>query len=86
MKCDTCKRESAIVLRVVIAKGYNRALARPIFNCPACFEQKAHSKERSGLGAAPATQHGGSASDCGGGSGQVPRAPSPEPRAKEERA
>ena len=29
-----------VVLRVVIAKDYNRALARPLFNCPACFERK----------------------------------------------
>lgn len=40
MKCDTCKQESEIVLRVVIAKDYNRALARPIFNCAGCFEKK----------------------------------------------
>lgn len=40
MKCDTCKQESDRVLRVVIAKDYNRVLARPLFNCPACFEKK----------------------------------------------
>ena len=40
MRCDTCKQDSNMVLRVVIAKDYNRALARPLFNCPACFERK----------------------------------------------
>ena len=40
MRCDTCKQESEMILRVVIAKDYNRSLARPLFNCPACFEKK----------------------------------------------
>lgn len=40
MKCDTCKQEAPIVMRVVIDKDYNRALARPLYNCPACFEKK----------------------------------------------
>ena len=31
-------------MRVVIAKDYNRALARPLFNCPACFEKKEQGK------------------------------------------
>ena len=44
MRCDTCKQESAVVMRVMVAKNYNRALARPLFNCPACFEQKEHVK------------------------------------------
>lgn len=44
MKCDTCQQETQIVMRVVVAKGYNRALARPVFNCPACFEQKEQRK------------------------------------------
>ena len=44
MKCDTCKQESDMVLRVVIAKDYNRSLARPIFNCQKCFERKEQSK------------------------------------------
>ena len=55
MQCDTCKRESPVVLRVVIAKDYNRTLARPLFNCPKCFEKKEQSKalggQGSGLGA-----------------------------------
>jgi hypothetical protein len=44
MRCDTCKRETEVVLRVVIAKDYNRALSRPIFNCPACYERKEQTK------------------------------------------
>jgi hypothetical protein len=40
MRCDTCKQESPVVMRVVIAKEYNRILARPVYNCPACFERK----------------------------------------------
>lgn len=55
MRCDTCKRESELVLRVVVAKNYNRALARPLFNCPECYEKKEHTKalraQGSGLGA-----------------------------------
>ena len=31
-------------MRVVVAKGYNRALANPLYNCPACFEKKEHTK------------------------------------------
>jgi hypothetical protein len=40
MRCDTCKEESPVVMRVVVAKDYNRSLARPMFNCPSCFEKK----------------------------------------------
>ena len=40
MRCDTCQQESPVVMRVVVAKDYNRALARPVYNCPACFEKK----------------------------------------------
>ena len=68
MRCDTCNQDSPLLMRVVIAKDYNRALARPIFNCPACFEQKEQLKQRSGLGAR--------------GSGQLPPAPTPQPPAK----
>lgn len=53
MRCDTCKQESEVVLRVVVAKGYNRALARPLFNCPSCFERKEAQKP---YRAAPATK------------------------------
>jgi hypothetical protein len=44
MRCDTCKQESPVVMRVVIAKDYNRALARPIYNCPSCYEKKETAK------------------------------------------
>ena len=47
MICDTCKRESPLVLRVVVSKGYNRALSRPVFNCPSCYEKKEQSKRPS---------------------------------------
>lgn len=48
MRCDTCKQESPMVLRVMIAKDYNRSLAKPIFNCPDCFAKKERSKPRAG--------------------------------------
>lgn len=44
MRCDTCKQEVPVVMRVVVAKDYNRMLARPVYNCPACFERKEHTK------------------------------------------
>lgn len=40
MRCDTCKQDSPVVMRVVVAKGYNRSLSRPIYNCPTCYERK----------------------------------------------
>ena len=46
MRCETCKQESPVVMRVVVAKDYNRALARPLYNCPSCFESKEQSKRR----------------------------------------
>ena len=48
MRCDTCRQESSSVMRVMIDKDYNRSLARPIFNCPACFEKKERSKTAEG--------------------------------------
>ena len=44
MRCDTCQRETDMVMRVVVAKGYNRSLARPLFNCPTCYELKERAK------------------------------------------
>ncbi len=44
MQCDTCKKEVDSVKRVVVAKGYNRAMARPLFNCPDCFAKKEKNK------------------------------------------
>ena len=55
MRCDTCKQESPIVLRVVVDKAYNRSLSRPLFNCPACYSKKERSKKTG----AQAAQSGG---------------------------
>ena len=46
MRCDTCKKESLMVMRVVVDKEYNRAMARAVYNCPACFERKEEEKKR----------------------------------------
>ena len=46
MRCDSCQQDTETVLRVIVAKGYNRSLARPLFNCPACFEKKEREKAR----------------------------------------
>lgn len=46
MSCDTCRQESPVVMRVMIAKDYNRSLARPLFNCPRCFEEKERAARR----------------------------------------
>jgi uncharacterized Zn finger protein len=40
LKCDTCGKESPRVSRVVVDSGYNRANARPVYNCPECYEAK----------------------------------------------
>ena len=40
LRCDTCGRPTPVVSRVVVAPGYNRANARPLYNCPDCYEQK----------------------------------------------
>ena len=48
MRCDTCLKDSPVVMRVVVAKGYNRALSRPVFNCQDCFEKKEQSKNVQG--------------------------------------
>ena len=70
MRCDTCGNDSAVVQRVVIAKDYDRSMARPLYNCPACYETK--EAKRSGLWAQ--------------GSGQLPGTPNPEPRTDQRRA
>ena len=44
MRCDTCQQDVAVVMRVVVSKDYNRALAKPLYNCPACFEKKEQTK------------------------------------------
>ena len=58
MQCDTCKRESPVVMRVVVARGYNRSLARPVFNCPACYEQKERQKPYSEMRGEQPTREG----------------------------
>jgi len=40
LRCDTCGRPTSIVSRVVIDHGYDRSNARPLWNCPECYEQK----------------------------------------------
>lgn len=40
LKCDTCGKETDTVSRVVVDAGYNRANARPLYNCPECYAQK----------------------------------------------
>jgi len=40
MRCDSCKQEAPVVMRVVVAKDYDRSLTRAVYNCPACYEQK----------------------------------------------
>ena len=44
MKCDTCGKEVKEVKRVVVDKGYDRVLAKPLYNCPECYEKKERSK------------------------------------------
>ncbi len=44
MKCDTCGRDVPEVRRVVVAPGYDRTLAKPIYNCPECYEKKEKTK------------------------------------------
>jgi hypothetical protein len=47
MRCDTCKKESEVVMRVAVAKDYDRMLARPLYNCPECYEKKEQEKKSS---------------------------------------
>ena len=44
MKCDTCGKEVEEVRRVVVDKGYDRALAKPLYNCAECYDKKERSK------------------------------------------
>lgn len=46
LRCDTCGRATATVKRVVVDAGYNRADARPLYNCPECYAAKL--RERTG--------------------------------------
>ncbi len=42
MKCDTCGKE---VKRIVVDAGYDRTLAKAIYNCPECYEKKLNSRK-----------------------------------------
>jgi hypothetical protein len=46
LRCDTCGRLTTVVSRVVIDRGYDRSNARPLWNCPECYERK--NRERLG--------------------------------------
>ncbi len=54
MRCNTCHQESALVKRVVVDRAYNRALARALYNCPACFDRKERTRSAEAPDAAPA--------------------------------
>ena len=45
MKCDTCHKEVPEVSRVVIYVDYNKVAAKPVYNCPECFEKKEQQKK-----------------------------------------
>jgi hypothetical protein len=45
-KCDTCGKEVDEVSRVVIKSNYDRSRARPVYNCPACFQAKKQTQEQ----------------------------------------
>ena len=45
MKCDTCGKEVKEVKRVVVDAGYDRTLAKAMYNCPACYEEKLRSRK-----------------------------------------
>jgi hypothetical protein len=40
LRCDTCGKLTPTVSRVVVDAGYNRANARPVYNCPECYDKK----------------------------------------------
>ena len=44
MKCDTCGKEAEEVKRVVVDAGYDRTLAKALYNCPECYEEKLRSR------------------------------------------
>ena len=45
MKCDTCGKEVPEVKRVVVDEGYDRTLAKPLYNCPDCYDKKLKSRK-----------------------------------------
>jgi hypothetical protein len=50
MKCDTCGKESPEVKRVVVDSGYDRTLAKALYNCPECYEKKASARKKEAPG------------------------------------
>ncbi len=40
MRCDTCGKESSEIKRVMVDSGYDRTLAKPLYNCPECYAKK----------------------------------------------
>ena len=46
LRCDTCGRATSTVSRVVIDEGYDRSNARPLWNCPECYEKKERLRRR----------------------------------------
>ncbi len=46
MKCDTCGKEAKEVRRVVVDTGYDRTLAKPLYNCPDCYQKKELEKKK----------------------------------------
>ena len=45
MKCDTCGKEAKEVKRVVVDSGYDRTLAKALYNCPDCYAEKLRSRK-----------------------------------------
>jgi hypothetical protein len=58
LRCDTCGQETARVSRVVIDSGYNRANARPLYNCPDCYEKKLQERLAAGTPGASGASEG----------------------------
>ena len=46
MRCDTCGKDVPEVRRVLIDAGYDRTLAKALYNCPDCFDKKEAGKKR----------------------------------------
>lgn len=46
LKCDTCGKLTPQVSRVVVDSGYNRANARPLYNCPECYARKLEERQQ----------------------------------------
>lgn len=46
MRCATCHKETNEVRRVVIDAGYDKTLAKAIYNCPECYEKKLKTRKK----------------------------------------